>query len=304
VSIKKALVTPDDDEGIEVMINMRPSTFASAESKVGGTRWDFGVSSIDRDGVKKEHMAGSISINASPRSKTPHETPQFHQRASGRAWNQALREVGFDYGPTFQDMDNVRFDGHSYQASCTTNTETAVASYSNAKVLQVDLQQKNGIEAQGIKATSHDIVALSGGVKDESQLRKYLKPAGLTTWSAPTSPAALIVMGYADLKRTIINTAGVGMNRGIVLDQAATNGITHTSTKSPEVQIVYRKYACDVSAVIKATFEALSWQVKLRKLSDCDKEVGAEHVIMLDNMDGPLLLTMTETEFEAIKTIA
>ncbi|KAK0616599.1 KR domain-containing protein [Immersiella caudata] len=466
VSIKKALVTPDDDEGIEVMFNMRPSTFASAESKTAGTWWDFGVSSIDRDGVKKEHMAGSISINAGPRTKAPREAPQFPQRASGRAWNQALREVGFDYGPTFQDMDNVRFDGHSYQASCTTNikqevdtslgesryalhpavvdstlqlsiaaiyagrtnvmdcgvvpiqvdqvtiwpptaqqletqkasayawvdrrgirafensvqmtaedgtmvleilnvrttsyeaavpqkaelalseapygemvwtrdfntfetpadieglsefdlldlalfknpaqkvlelgfqygpsllekhpqvsytmavfsaeqketAEAAVASFTNAKVVQIDLQKEGGIEAQGIKTASYDIVSLSG---------------------------ALIVMGYGDLKCPTINPSGVGMNRG-----TATNGTQHASAKSPEVQIVYRKYACDVSAVIKATFEALSWQVKLRKLSDCDKEVGAEHVIMLDDMDGPLLLTMTETEFEAIKTIS
>ncbi|KAK4452526.1 putative polyketide synthase [Podospora aff. communis PSN243] len=502
VSIKKALVTPDDDEGIEVTFNMRPSTFASADSKVAGTWWDFGVSSIDRDGVKKEHMAGSISINAGPRTKTPREAPQFPQRASGKAWNQALREVGFDYGPTFQDMDNVRFDGHSYQASCTTNVkqevdpslgesryalhpavvdstlqlsiaaiyagrtnamdcgvvpiqvdqvtiwpptqqqletqkatayawvdrrgirafensvqmtaddgamvleilnvrttsyeaavpqkaelalseapygemvwardfdtlntpadiqglsefdlldlalfknpaqkvlelgfrhgpsvlkkhpqvsytmavfsvedkevaEAAVATCSNAKVIHVDLQKEGGIEAQGIKTASYDIVSLSGGVKDEahagvlSQLSKALKADGLTTWSAPTIPAALIVMGYGDLKQTIINPAGVGMNRGIA--PAKTNGAQQALNKSPEVQIVYRKYACDVSAVIKATFEALSWQVKLRKLSDCDKEVGVEHVIMLDDMDGPLLLTMTETEFEAIKTIS
>lgn len=114
VSIKKALVTPDDDDGIEVLFNLRPSP--------RGREWyDFSVSSIDSENVEKEHMAGSISINTSPRgSKKPREVPNFPQRASLKAWNQALREVGFDYGPTFQDMDDIRFDGKRYEASSKT----------------------------------------------------------------------------------------------------------------------------------------------------------------------------------------
>ncbi|XXG97578.1 short-chain alcohol dehydrogenase [Hypoxylon texense] len=124
VSIKKALVTPDDDDGIEVLFTIRPSVFGEAEAKT--TWWDFSVSSIDSDNVKKEHMAGSVSINTHPRGKAPRQAPQFPQRASGKAWNQALREVGFDYGPTFQDMDDIRFDGKNYAASCTTNIKQVV----------------------------------------------------------------------------------------------------------------------------------------------------------------------------------
>lgn len=124
VSIKKALVTPDDDDGIEVLLNIRPSVYGESDTKT--TWWDFSVSSIDREGVKKEHMAGSISINTRPRGKAPRKAPQFPQRASGKAWNQALREVGFDYGPTFQDMDDIRFDGKHYEASCTTNIKQSV----------------------------------------------------------------------------------------------------------------------------------------------------------------------------------
>ena len=124
VSIKKALVTPDDDNGIEVILNMRPSVFGESGSTT--TWWDFSVSSIDDENVKKEHMAGSISINTRPRGKTPRKVPEFPQRASGKAWNQALREVGFDYGPTFQDMDDIRFDGKHYEASCRTNIKQRV----------------------------------------------------------------------------------------------------------------------------------------------------------------------------------
>ncbi len=84
------------------------------------------MSSVDSERVKKEHMAGSIALNARPRGKAPREIPQFPQRATGKAWNQALREVGFDYGATFQDMDDIRFDGKRYQAACATNIKQVV----------------------------------------------------------------------------------------------------------------------------------------------------------------------------------
>ncbi|KAK4182962.1 polyketide synthase [Podospora australis] len=119
VSIKTALVTPDDDDGIEVLLNMRPSAHSDKE-------WDWRVSSVDSTGVNRNHMHGSIALNTRPRGKQPRPVPTFPQRASGKAWNQRLREVGFDYGATFQDMDNVRFDGKTYQASCTTNINQVV----------------------------------------------------------------------------------------------------------------------------------------------------------------------------------
>lgn len=118
VSIKTALVTPDDD-GIEVLLNMRPSVY-------GNSWWDWSVSPVDSERVKKDHMPGSISINARSRGKAPREIPQFPQRTTGKAWNQALREVGSDYGETFQDINDVRFDGKRYQAACTTNIKQAV----------------------------------------------------------------------------------------------------------------------------------------------------------------------------------
>lgn len=121
VSIKKALVTPDNDDGIEVLTNLRLSVFGSGW-------WDFSVSSVDTENTKKEHMAGSISINTStPRgARKPRKAPEFTQRTSGKAWNQALREVGFDYGPTFSDMEDIRFNGKDFEASCATTIKQTV----------------------------------------------------------------------------------------------------------------------------------------------------------------------------------
>lgn len=117
VSIKAALVTPDNDSGIEVLCSLRPSIFD--ETATANAWWDFNISSISESG-QTDHVAGSIAINVRPRAQVPKRVPNFPQRASGKAWNQALREVGFDYGPTFQDMTDIRFDGKVYAAACKT----------------------------------------------------------------------------------------------------------------------------------------------------------------------------------------
>lgn len=122
ILIKAALVTPENDTGIEVICSMKPSVFHQANSE--HVWWDFNISSVSETGQGTDHMAGSIAINARQR-QAPRMVPRFTQRASGKAWNHALREVGFDYGPTFQDMHDICFDGKSYSAACKTRIRSA-----------------------------------------------------------------------------------------------------------------------------------------------------------------------------------
>ncbi|KAK8034603.1 polyketide synthase [Apiospora rasikravindrae] len=121
ISIHKALVTPDDDIGIEVIFNMRPAIHNEDDSNLW---WDFNVSSIDQDGALRNHMAGSISANVATQRPEPKETGSLKQRASGKEWNQALRAVGFDYGPTFADMTNINYNGVDYLCTCKTKVKT------------------------------------------------------------------------------------------------------------------------------------------------------------------------------------
>lgn len=113
VSIKAALVIPEDDDGIETLFTLQPSVYTDA---AGLTWWDFNVSSCSQDGAWHSHMTGTIGINARPR-QVPRQVPSMSQRATGKAWNQALKAVGFDYGPSFQDMQDIRSDGKQFHAT-------------------------------------------------------------------------------------------------------------------------------------------------------------------------------------------
>ncbi len=109
IAIKAALVIPDDNDGIETLFSLQPSVHADW--------WEFNVSSWSQDGHWNSHMTGTVGINARAPGQTPRETPAMTQRATGKAWNQALKAVGFDYGPSFQDMQDVRTDGKRFHAA-------------------------------------------------------------------------------------------------------------------------------------------------------------------------------------------
>ncbi|KNA98553.1 hypothetical protein FOXG_02884 [Fusarium oxysporum f. sp. lycopersici 4287] len=132
ISIQQALVTPDDDDGIETLFNMRPSRLSTDETM---RWWDFNTSSISTEGHVKNHMTGRILINTNKRRALARTVPNLPQRASGKLWNQALKKVGFNYGPTFQDMDNITFDGISYCAQATTNIKTSAMKDESRHVL-------------------------------------------------------------------------------------------------------------------------------------------------------------------------
>lgn len=123
ISIKAALVTPDNDTGTEVLFSIRPSVYSEVDPQ--STWWDFNVSSTSEVGHWSNHMTGIISINTRQRDLSPKRTPNLPQRASGTSWNQALREVSFDYGATFQDMTDVRSDGKTYAATAKTVVKQA-----------------------------------------------------------------------------------------------------------------------------------------------------------------------------------
>ncbi|GAW27057.1 putative polyketide [Rosellinia necatrix] len=107
VDIKTALVVPEDDEGVEVILNLQAPTDASS-------KWyTFSVESPGEDGEWTVHCKGRISavgeLESPPsNARVPVDESALTQRVSGRRWYDAFHRVGFYYGKNFQGLRHAR----------------------------------------------------------------------------------------------------------------------------------------------------------------------------------------------------
>ncbi|KAI0505381.1 hypothetical protein F5B22DRAFT_526976 [Xylaria bambusicola] len=107
VDIRTALVVPDDDDGIEVILNLQSPTDPTSDW------YHFSVESPGSDGEWTTHCNGRISAIGSPKSilssnETPVDETALTQRVSGQRWYSAFHRVGFYYGKTFQQLRHAR----------------------------------------------------------------------------------------------------------------------------------------------------------------------------------------------------
>jgi hypothetical protein len=107
ISIEKALLVPDTDDGIE--------THTRLQDPVDG--WmSFTVESLEND-LWTVHCKGQIrcSLDTQPGLQHSHDCPseanQLHQQVRGSRWYQSFERVGFHYGPHMQTMKDVRANG-------------------------------------------------------------------------------------------------------------------------------------------------------------------------------------------------
>ena len=113
ISIRAAMVVPDDDVGIETLFSLRRVSSGHVRKEGDSAAWhSFSVCSQD-NGIWKEHMTGIIGVNTR-KSRVTAPIPAFPQRNSGVSWYSRLLEVGVDFGPTFQDMVSINSDGKSH----------------------------------------------------------------------------------------------------------------------------------------------------------------------------------------------
>ena len=110
VIIKTALVIPENNDGVEVILHLQTAT--------DGSRWSsFTVESL-ADNIWTSHCEGRIAVTQKPptRRETPVILSTLTQRVSGKRWYNAFNRVGFYYGKTFQQLRSVRTDRNLYQA--------------------------------------------------------------------------------------------------------------------------------------------------------------------------------------------
>lgn len=124
VDIKTALVIPEKDNGIE--IQLRFQELAPVEKT---TMWySFAVESITEDRWTT-HCEGRIAANhnlpTSPRKlESPVSLSKLTQRVPGKRWYKAFNRVGFEYGPAFQPLTQIRTNGKDHEAAANVDVAT------------------------------------------------------------------------------------------------------------------------------------------------------------------------------------
>jgi acyl transferase domain-containing protein/NADPH:quinone reductase-like Zn-dependent oxidoreductase len=110
VSIKKTLVVPEDDHGIEIILSMEFEDSTTAKAPGWAT---FSISSVVRDTDQwTEHCSGRAKVEVAEFGEiTPIDTSTMDGRAvDAKDWYKRFAEMGLKFGPSFQGYSNVRAD--------------------------------------------------------------------------------------------------------------------------------------------------------------------------------------------------
>ncbi|KAI9655990.1 MAG: Type I Iterative PKS [Bathelium mastoideum] len=118
VQIKAALIIPENDDGIEVQLRL--------ERKQDDRMWfTFAVESY-AEGQWTLHSEGAIAPNHVEHGSNEHpvDPVKLTQRVPGKTWYNAFEKVGFEYGPSFQPLNNIRTNGKNHHAAADINVAT------------------------------------------------------------------------------------------------------------------------------------------------------------------------------------
>ncbi|KAF2710675.1 putative polyketide synthase [Pleomassaria siparia CBS 279.74] len=115
VDIKTALVVPDTDVGVEILVRFE----RLSPTPPGGRDWySFHVESL----VESEwtlHCQGRISAGHKhgPSQISPVEIKDLTQKVHGKRWYETFDRVGFNYGPNFQQVKTVQTNRKIHHAA-------------------------------------------------------------------------------------------------------------------------------------------------------------------------------------------
>ena len=109
VSIKKTLVIPEDDHGIEIVLSMELEDGATAKSPVWAS---FSISSVVRDTEQwTEHCSGLAKVEVDAFEQVSSiDTTMDGRVVDAETWYQRFAEMGLQFGPSFQGYSDIRAD--------------------------------------------------------------------------------------------------------------------------------------------------------------------------------------------------
>ncbi|KAL8791268.1 MAG: hypothetical protein Q9213_000225 [Squamulea squamosa] len=109
VSIKKTLVVPEDDHGIEIVLSMELEDGTTGKSPGWAT---FSISSVVPDSEQwTEHCSGSAKVEvAAFEEVSPIDTNMDGRAVNAETWYKRFAEMGLQFGPSFQGYSDIRAD--------------------------------------------------------------------------------------------------------------------------------------------------------------------------------------------------
>ncbi|PHH91148.1 hypothetical protein CDD83_1525 [Cordyceps sp. RAO-2017] len=116
VSIKRTLVVPEDDNGIEIVLSLELEDEATA----GSPRWaGFSIASVARDSDQwTEHCSGLVKVEVSDfQQAAPIDKAMDGRAVDAQRWHKRFVEMGMLFGPSFQGHADIRADPNKNIAS-------------------------------------------------------------------------------------------------------------------------------------------------------------------------------------------
>lgn len=109
VSIKKTLVVPEDDHGIEIVLSMELEDDATAKSPGWAS---FSIASVVRDSDQwTEHCSGLVKVEVSAfEQAAPIGTDMDGRPVDAQTWYTRFADMGLQFGPSFQGYSDIRAD--------------------------------------------------------------------------------------------------------------------------------------------------------------------------------------------------
>lgn len=109
VSIPRALLVPEDDDGIEIMTSLDLAENATAKAH---TWMKFSISSVARSSDNwTEHCTGEVKVELSSNDNECLISTDMDPRIiSSNTWYERFTQIGLGYGSSFQKLSEIRAD--------------------------------------------------------------------------------------------------------------------------------------------------------------------------------------------------
>lgn len=186
-----------------------------------------------------------------------------------------------------EKVDQIRYTATAATQDAFEVLKLAISGFENATALKVDPALE--LEEQSLQKGKFDLI-IAGTITDAAKLYELLAPGGRVIAEQRASAGFDKLLSVQSLSNgLIIGTA----------KEEQTISVTNTINRS--IAVLYRNKPTDISEKITEAVGKLG-SPRLVKLEHAEIK-SSEHVVMLADLEGPLLSTLKENELSALRQI-